>query len=286
MEYFKATFKEREFVVGHLQKALGNCSVFIFGYRRSSIVRDTWLRVSSCKNVETHHFDLVVFTDKAMPIDIGQLVATISAESDHCISVCILLHTLSDLGTKRESQAWFFNRVLKECPVLVLQSGATPYVLHCNAKRDWKGDGAFWQKCEAVALFYLDAAGNSVHEDVVLCKIALLHTAVSQIALGLVRVHLGYSPKYFGLRFLLQLCGSFSTLALDLFPVASAAGLRRYRMLCCPPDRLRNWIRLDAAAADFEILYYAAQDFLELGGGLVLAELERLEFGTIKNELL
>ncbi|MEO5777271.1 MAG: hypothetical protein ABIQ27_10210 [Flavobacterium sp.] len=78
--------------------------------------------------------------------------------------------------------------------------------------RDVEADRTYWLKCVAVAQFNLQAATESEQLEVTLCKIALLNTAATQLAMGLLRVFLGYTPNEFGLKYLLQLCGHFTAL--------------------------------------------------------------------------
>jgi hypothetical protein len=123
-----------------------------------------------------------------------------------------------------------------------------------------------------VAAQYIEAAGSDRLE-VELVKVAMLHTAAEFVALGLVRVFLGYTPNCHALRFLFGLCGQFTGLVEGVFPQDDTGSLRRYKMLCAPVAMLRHWERLGAAEEDF--------DLLEKGCVTFLAEARKVSFEKI-----
>jgi len=96
--------------------------------------------------------------------------------------------------------------------------------------------------------------------DVELCKIALLHTACVQIALGLIRVFLGYTPNEYNLNHLLTLCGHFTDFPVQLF---NQQAQHRYKMLCAPPSMLNHWLELHATESDFLWLLDACEQLLK-----------------------
>jgi hypothetical protein len=138
-------------------------------------------------------------------------------------------------------------------------------------------DSGYWQKCVAVALFNLQAAKEHPQEEVVLCKIALLNGACVQIALGLIRVYLGYSPNEFGLRYLMKLCCHFTALPQEVFAQNYENDIRLYRMLCAPASMLLHWRKLGGAEADFEVLLERTELFLDKAKEMATLELNRLK---------
>lgn len=194
------------------------------------------------------------------------------------------LHKVTDLATQQVSQQWFFDAVLRFGQRLSLDTTAVPYLLQHRPTRDLEGDTTYWLKCVAVAQLNLQAAAESEQVEVELCKIALLHTACVQIALGLLRVFLGYTPNEFGLKHLLHLCGSFTALPAQLFYQQTPEAVKRYKMLCAPPTMLHHWTRLSAPEQDFMWLQDACEVFLKQANEIVLLELERFE-NTSTNSL-
>jgi hypothetical protein len=285
MEFIKLPQPETQIVVDAIVKAFSACTIFAFGYR-SKISLDSNLLLTTIHNATRHHFDLLVFYTNPLPNG-GSIVANKIAESTNgTITATVLLHKVTDLSTKQASQQWFFDTVLRNGQRLHLDTTAPPYLLNHKPTRDVEGDIAYWHKCVAVAQFHLHAAADSEQLDVTLCKIALLHTTATQIALGLLRVFLGYTPNEFGLHYLLRLCGTFTVLPSQLFPQRTPMAIRSYKMLCAPPSMLRHWTRLNSAEPDFVWLLDACTNFLQLAAELVAPELERLGNTQFKSETL
>lgn len=234
----------------------GPCSIYVFGYR-------------------DNHFYLLVLSGRQVACT--HLMNEISQRTNSTISTIVLLHRTQQLATRKCSQAYFFDQVLRQGRRLCLDTQHVPYVLHHAPERDLEGDTLFWHKCVAVAQFNIQAAKDSLQEEVTLCKVALLNTACVQLALGLIRVFLGYAPNEFGLHYLLQLCGHFTDLATELYNDTTEDGIRRYKMLCAPAGMLLHWTRLDAAEEDFEILLERSELFLKKTSELAQQQLNKLE---------
>ena len=283
MERIKLPQHETQFVVDHIVKAFSPCTIFVFGYRNNTNSVSSLLSTEPNIVNESHHFDLLVLSNKTLPNGGSTIANTIAESSNKTITASVLLHKVTDLATKQASQQWFFDTVFRYGQRLCLDTAAPPYLLNNMPTRDIATDIVYWLKCVAVAQFNLHAAAESEHLDVTLCKIALLNTVATQIALGLLRVFLGYTPNEFGLRYLLQLCGHFTVLPSQLFHQQTPEAIRRYKMLCAPTSMLNHWTRLNAAEEDFVWLLDACTAFLRLATELVAPELERLENSLTKS---
>lgn len=277
MEPIKLPQPETQFVVDHIVKAFSPCTIFTFGCRNNTNSVSSLLSTQLNIVTGSHHFDLLVFSNKAFQNGGSTIANTIAESSNKTITASVLLHKVTDLATKQASQQWFFDNVLHYGQRLCLDTTAPPYLLNNMPTRDIATDTAYWLKCVAVAQFHLQAAADSEHLDITLCKIALLNTAATQIALGLLRVFLGYTPNEFGLKYLLQLCGHFTVLPSQLFYQQAPEAIRRYKMLSAPTAMLNHWTRLNAAEQDFVWLLDSCRTFLGLATELVTPELERLE---------
>jgi hypothetical protein len=278
MEPIKLPQPETQIVVDHIVKAFSPCTIYVFGFRNNTnSVRSL---LSTQPNIVTgsHHLDLLVFSNKAFQNGGSTIANTIAESSNKTITASVLLHKVTDLATKQASQQCFFYNVLHYGQRLCLNTEAPPYLLNNMPTRDVETDTAYWLKCVAVAQFHLQAAADNEHLDITLCKIALLNTAATQLALGLLRVFLGYTPNEFGLKYLLQLCGNFTDLPSQLFHQQTPEAIRRYKMLCAPTSMLNHWTRLNAAEQDFVWLLDVSQQFLEHANAIALSELNRLEF--------
>jgi hypothetical protein len=275
---------ETQIVIDLLVKRLGSCTLFAFGYRNNSTSISNLLSTQVNTGGTRHHFYLLVLLTKNFPNGASNLANTLAELTNKTITVSVLLHKVTDLATQQASEQWFFDQVLRYGQRLCLDNTAPPYLLHDRPTRDMEADTAYWLKCVGVAQFNLNAAAESEHLEVALCKIALLHSACVQIALGLLRVFWGYTPNEFGLKYLLRLCGSFTDLPSQLFHQQTPEAVKRYKMLCAPPAMLHHWTRLTAPEQDFIWLFDACEVFLKQANEIVLLELERLE-NTSTNSL-
>lgn len=277
MENITLPTPETQIVIDLLVKRLGSCTIFAFGYRNNSTSISNLLSTQVNTGATRHHFYLLVLSAKDFPNGASNLANTLAELTNKTITVTVLLHKVTDLATYQASQQWFFDAVLRYGQRLCLDATAPPYLLNHRPRRHIEGDRVYWLKCVGVAQFNLQAATESEHLEVELCKIALLHSACVQIALGLVRVFLGYTPNEFGLNYLLRLCGHFTALPIQLFHQQTPEAVKRYKMLCAPPAMLHHWTRLTASEQDFIWLLDACEVFLKQANEIVLIELERLE---------
>lgn len=277
MERITLPVTETQIVVDVVLKAVAPCTIFVFGYSNTFTLANSLLLTQAENRNTNHHFDLLIFSSAYFPNGATNIANTIVEKSGKLITASVLLHKVTDLTTKHPSQQWFFDQVLRNGQRLHLDTTAPPYLLNPMPARNVESDIAYWYKCVAVAQFNLQAAADSEHLDVTLCKIAFLHTASTQIALGLLRVFLGYTPNEFGLKYLLQLCGHFTALPSQLFYQQTPEVIQRYKMLCAPPSMLLHWTRLNASEQDFLWLLDACTTFLRLATELVTPEIQRLE---------
>ena len=243
-------------IVDVIKHHMSPCTVLVWGY---------------CTiNSGTHHFDLLVFSNKVAGVSGANIANTIKEQSGGSITASVLVHKLTDLATKQPGQQRFFDNILRNGQRLCLDKNNPPYLLaDIIPSRDEEAEKAYWLKCVAVAQFNIQAATESPHLDVELCKIALLNTACVQIALGLIRINLGYTPNEFSLNHLLNLCGNFTNLPTNLFHQQTPTAIHRYKMLCTPPSLLNHRIKLNTKESDFLYLLDVTQQFLELSKKMI-----------------
>ena len=277
MEPFILPKSEIQLVVNLITKGFSPCTIFAFGYRNNTVATTSLLSKQTEQGTTKHHFDLVVFSSSAYPGGTVRINNTIAEQSGKSITASVLLHKVTDLATQQPGQQYFFDKVLRYGQRLRLDTTAPPYLLNTMPIRDIEGDTTYWLKCVAVAQFNIQAAADSEHLDVELCKIALLNTAATQVALGLLRVFLGYTPNEFGLKYLLLLCGHFTTIPSQLFHQQTPESIKRYKMLCASASMLNHWTRLNASEQDFLWLLEACRAFLRMATELAEPELQRLE---------
>ena len=275
--------KETELVIAIIAKAFAPCPVFAFGYRNDSTTVSSLLLTQPNIVTASHHFDLLVFSNKAFANGGSNVANAIAESSNKTITASVLLHKVTDLVTKQPVQQWFFDHVLRYGQRLCLDTTAPPFLpINIIPTRDAAADKTYWLKCVEVAQFNIQAATESEQLNVELCKIALLNTAAVQVALGLLRVFLGYTPNEFGLNYLLQLCGHFTALPAQIFRREIPKADKRYKMLCAPPSMLNHWTRLNAAEHDFLWLLDACKVLVHQANEMAMLEIDRFENTSTK----
>lgn len=254
------------------------CTVYVFGYRSCNASQKSQFTKDKTEDLSFQHYDLLVLSPKALPNGASSVAGSFNVATDKRITITILLHTLSDLATKQASQQCFFDTVMRHGYRLCLDSSKPPYILdNTIPSRDITADWNYWLKCEAVAAFHISAAEQNCLVELELCQIALLHTAVEYTALGLIRIGMGYTPKEYGLDYLLAICLHFTTLPEQLFPKKTTEDLQRYKKICAPPAMLRHWQHLNAAENDVILLLHAAKQWLQQSAFLAISIYESLQ---------
>lgn len=247
--------EESQVVTDIILKAVGKCTIYVFGYREVQ-------------------FYILVISD--VSVTATHLMNEITERTKGTISATVLLHKPRHFKSKLASQQYLFDQVLRNGQRLCLDKANVPYILNHNPQRDLESDAFYWRKCVAVAQFNIQCAKDNPQFGLELCKIALLNQSCVQLALGLIRVFMGYTPNEFGLKFLLQLCGYFTCLPQRLFTTGTENDSRLFKVLCTPAGMLLHWSKLDADEADFEHLLERTQLFLDRAGELATTELNRL----------
>jgi hypothetical protein len=122
-----------------------------------------------------------------------------------------------------------------------------------------------------VALFNIQAAKENPQQGVELCKIALLNTACTQIALGLIRALMHYTPNEFSLKYLLQLSeyACHSRLVFNNERNLLSLNPNLFKKLCTPPSMLNHWSKLNTPEEDFQCILTATQDFLNQATNII-----------------
>lgn len=240
-------------------------SVVLWGYHTKTVIQEGVFPSNSSLKATVPHYYLVAFTTNNTMATGTNRANTIVELLNHQIGITLALHHPKDLATKNPTQQYFFNNLLRHGQNVYTNPTVLPYLKHKapNTKNRVE-DFRFWLKCEAVAVFNIQAAKESPQQEVERCKIALLHTACVQIALGLIRVKMGYSPNEFSLNYLLQWCGYFMPLPFPVFNNQTKEQSYRYKLLCAPPTMLNHWMDIKASTDDFNYLLTNTQDFLSL----------------------
>lgn len=243
-----------------IKKRIGKCTVYVW---HSRIINDSSNGVLvNTECVSVRHYCILVLTQDNTKYNAVSIANFILEVVNKDFSISVIMHKTKELATKRSSQQLFFDNVFRNGQRLCFDKSAPPYLLvNFIEPRNLEKDKMYWLKCSSVAQFNIHAASESSLLNIELCKISLLNTACIQLALGLIRLYLGYTPNEFNLNHLLRLCGSFTEIPNQLFHQQNSDAIRHYKMLCTPSSMLNHWTRLDANEQDFLCLLDTCKQF-------------------------
>lgn len=239
------------------QKAWPDCNAYIFG--RVDLMADSnGIIIEPCLNVShTTLYYSIVFTSSPNHCESNRAAKEIRNQTGGKVGINILLHRPKALGSKSGCAQWFYNNVLREGTQICKGKRQLQIGTERTCKRNVEQAKAYWSKCEAAASFHLYNASSNPHEGVGLLKIAELHRAVHFVALGMIRVYLGYTANNYNLKHLLDLTRLFSVIVDETFPTCDANAQKRLALLLPSPNMIRHWDRLEIPNKDFSALLCA-----------------------------
>ena len=222
-----------------------------------------------------HELVLLVLARNSPVNATANVASQVAERSQGSVQVTLLLHSLQDFRSSRGNQAFFFKSCV-ECGKLLYQNPAD------RPGREFQKDLAFnFQKSleffrarQYTAAGLLRAAVSACEQkDTAICRM-LLHNAVSQVLLGLIKARSGYRPNHYALGYLFDLCGLFTTVPRDLFPCTDPESRRLFGILAAHPSSLRHESPDCYELQDMEHLLDRAQK-LASGAGKMVSGLRR-----------
>ncbi|MBD3581742.1 hypothetical protein [Flavobacterium selenitireducens] len=229
-----------------------------------------------------HRLGILIVSDNDATSLPGQISQEIEAAFECEMPIALLLHKPKSLQTKSHDQRWFFDQVMRFGYRMTLDHKNPPYLNQTGfPQRDIPGARQYWDKCSALANQYFESAVSSERLDVELIKVAMLSTAMEFVALGLIRVFIGYTPNRHSLKFLFSITGAFTDIHEKIFEPHTEVGQRCLKRLYASPNMLRHWNELKMDESDYAFLESTCERYLTEATQLSLNELQRLE--TIKH---
>lgn len=264
-----------------LHEVFGKTTSYIIGYHCGSATQASALLSCAEASVDRSRFYIVVFTNVSGDGLHEKVSRNVSENSRGTMAVTLLLHKLKSLRAPAADMRWFYERVL-HLGYRLETTSEIPYLKNDFAsRRDYEAASSYWYKCESVASLYVESAMAGNRLDVELVKLSLLTQAMQYCALGLIRVFMGYTPTNYSLRYLLDLCGHFTTLPSDIFISGNPDSEKQLKIICTPPTMLRHWDRLEMNEYAYASIASCCSTFIQRAGKLALKELEHLKPGQI-----
>jgi hypothetical protein len=265
-----------------LTKKLNLVAIYCFGCKRSSQNNYNVLFPEKAVKKKTLHFHLLVFTD-GIPNNAVADISNIIRDELGNVSVTLLLHTTLSFKKAFGNQQYFFWKVSALGSLFYYSDSKSlgkgmPLLLHQDVPHSEK----YWYDRRAIAKSLLEAESGTDREEVsALCQ-SMLHTAVSQICLGLIELFLGYRPNHFALGYLFDICSMFTSLPDDIFPRSTEENKRLFNILSTHMSMLRHSHRDHFSTTDMDILAARCVRFLEKATELAEAHIKKVESENIK----
>lgn len=264
------------FITNHIITSLKPAAIYAIGCHKKNIISVSGQFSSASNEAETVHYTLLVLAKDFEKDTAANTADHINVLTDGCVTVTLLLHKLTELRPRKGEMPWFFHSITNSAQLLFKDNKNPPILNVQNLTRNPDEVTRFWNDRFAVAMLMLDAASSSEHEDMQVARAALLHTAVENICLGLIKIGLGYTPNAHGLAFLIDSCSLFTNLPAETFPRETTEEKRLFKLLSGPVSTLRHRSRLHMDSTCFELLLKRTDTFLKQAEIMAQKELRSL----------
>jgi len=209
------------------------------------------------------HYYLLLFVNDYVQDAPGNIADKISTLTNGRYTATVLLHGKKSLGTKNSDQQYFFYNAMERGRLLFKESARPPYLPFATPPaRDMERAKKYVEQRNRTVAFFIETENQDVGNATKM-KVYLLHLILEHTCLGLIRLHLGYTPNHFSLSFLFELCEYFSPLSEMLFPRETDKDKALFRLLSLSPNDLRHGTVDDVAHHDYEVLRNRCMEFVE-----------------------
>ena len=156
--------------------------------------------------------------------------------------VYVIFHTLANIMDRVDVGDNFLTRTISQAPCLYKEDDAllrfSRYGI-CYHGQVYRRIRAGWKSRMERADYMLKVIDTVMYNEEPSSKLAIVHSAVEQICLGLLNLFWDYKPHHYSLDYLLHLCGHFTRLPNRIFPRTTFGLQRQYYMLCNAQDIIR-----------------------------------------------
>jgi len=264
-----------------IAKAIKTEAIYCFGKNEALLPKDN-LVVEDIKG--SINFYLLVFEDGLSPNTAHDLAVKIRSKSKGKYTVTLLIHNVTELGTEQADQNYFFDKVISSGQQLYLNpepqitlNSLTPQ------QRNLKPAIEYLHYRNTIANILLEHVADGYDSSYTHLTGILLHHVVEQACLAMIRLFLGYSPNYFSIGYLLEICEHFSPEIANFFPTRTESDLRILKQLSRQPWTLRYCGKDIVSTDEMELLEGRCNEFVAHVHTLVNKALEDMQ-GNDKSE--
>jgi len=268
-----------ELITTIITDTIETMAIYYFGKRSINQSLTNTILDESQVNFENSHYYLFVIVNQYTPDAAANLADRIKRQTGGQHTATILLHKKTSLKQKRGDQQFFFLNIMQSAPLIFRKEENIPYMIveetparnlnstiHYASSRK-RNVSTIW------GWVYNDCDLDSSVE----VKASGLHQVMEQMCLALIRVFLGYTPNYFSLDHLFNLCAYFTTITTDFFPLKTPEDQSLFKILKQQPSILRFSRADDVEDLDYQLLEIKCTNFIKQAEILIQKELDRLK---------
>ncbi|PZX92796.1 hypothetical protein DOS84_13055 [Flavobacterium aquariorum] len=244
--------KELQIISKVIIGSISTNGIYCFGEKRQTQLFYTPFQ-ESVKQEEYIHLYLLVLAEETIENATNDICDKIKIKTQGRITTTLLIHQMQSLKKLCDDQKYFFWNIMQNADLLFQDANKPPYlIIDGIPKRNPKSTSLYVANRKNT----ISTIWNWVYNDddissSVEVKMCGLHQIVEQTCLALIRVFMGYTPNYFSLEHLFNLCAYFTTMTTDFFPHKTKQDQSLFKLLKQQPNTLRF-----SKANDVDYLYY------------------------------
>ncbi|WP_026705035.1 hypothetical protein [Flavobacterium soli] len=256
--------------------------IYCFGKKETGHSEDLVDGFSKDKVRQTQLY-LLVLVKSTRANASADLSAIINTKTDARVKATVLVHKTASLKRAVGDQHYFFSKVILEGELLYQADGyRCPIKNKKLPQRDPSFAEQFMVERGAIANIFLEAHAERASCTMSTVDQVMLNLVAEHTCLGLIRVFLGYTPNYFSLNYLVNLCRFFTSLPDQFFPRNSEEDERLFRMVSTPPSSMRFKYEWEVNDTDMDFLSGRCSEFVRVAQELAGTELERLKSENVQ----
>lgn len=264
-----------------ITKAIKTEAIYSFGKNQALLPKDS-LAVEEKKG--SVNFYLLVFEDGLTPNTAHDLAGKIRSKSKGRYTVTLLIHNVDELTTEQADQKYFFGKVISSGQQVYLNPKSQTILNSVTPQqRNLKPAVEYLHYRNTIANILLEHVADGYDSSYTHLTGILLHHVVEQACLAMIRLFLGYSPNYFSIGYLFEICEHFSPEIANFFPTRSESDLRILKQLSRQPWTLRYCGKDSVSTDEMELLEGRCNEFVAHVHTLVNKALEDMQ-GKDKSE--
>ena len=191
---------------------------------------------------------------------------------------------MTELTTEQADQKYFFDKVICSGQVLYLNpESQTIFNTVMPQQRNLAPAVEYLHYRNTIANILLEHVADGYDSSYTHLTGILLHHVVEQACLAMIRLFLGYSPNYFSIGYLLEICEHFSPEIANFFPTRTDQDKRILKQLSRQPWTLRYSGKDIVSTDEMELLEGRCNEFVAHVHTLVNKALEDMQ-GKDKSE--